>query len=116
MSVQRGLSRVGAIELTPVGAGFATRVYRVADACEHAERTAEPELAQRFTRACSVNAFSMPRVATGNLSRAADVAADQQLHARAASEYETEPISRRASRDRDAVCPRRSSTDARRCD
>jgi hypothetical protein len=60
----------------------------VADACEHAEHAAEPERRSDSLRACSVNAFSLPRSTTGNLSRAADVVSNQQLHARAASAYE----------------------------
>ena len=40
-------------------------VYRVADACEHAEHAAQPErkLAKRFGRASSVHAFSMHELA-----------------------------------------------------
>jgi hypothetical protein len=67
---------------------------RVADACDHAEHTAKPEIGVGFDRACSVIAFELPRISSDNSSRAADVATHQQLHARASEEYEPEPISR----------------------
>jgi hypothetical protein len=48
---------------------------RVADACDHAELRAQPEIGRcRFIRASSVNAFSLPRVSASALSRAADLA------------------------------------------
>ena len=46
------------------------------------------KLAERFSRVCSVNAFSLPRLTTGNLSRAPDAATNQQLHARGATAHE----------------------------
>ena len=49
---------------------------RVADACDHAERQAQPEIGRSDSpRASSGNAFELRRVTTDNLSRAADVAA-----------------------------------------
>jgi len=38
------LTLVRAIVLTLAGAPSTTRAYRVADACEHAEHSAEPEI------------------------------------------------------------------------
>jgi len=56
-------------------------------------------------RACSANAFSLRRATTGDLSRAADVVANQQLHARPPSEYERSqfPGVRVAAATRDAL-------------
>ena len=48
---------------------------RVADACDHAERQAQPEIGRSDSpRASSVNAFELRRVTTDDLSREADVA------------------------------------------
>jgi hypothetical protein len=53
--------RVGAIDLTLVGAS-ATRTCRVADACEHAEHTAEQEIGEAIPP-------RLFRVANGNPPR-----------------------------------------------
>jgi len=105
----------------------------VADACEHAERQAtafakataacrsstrrrELEIGvaipPRLFRPCVLAAMNERR----RFEPVAHVAANQPLEARESLEHETETISRLASRDRDAVCPRRSSTDASRRD
>ena len=58
-------------ELTLVSAG--TRVCRVADACEHAERQAEPEIGAAIQARVFVHAFWLRRDTAGVLSRATDV-------------------------------------------
>ena len=115
----RGLSQVGAIELSLVSASHSPRrghaAWRTRASMPSARR--RRKLVKRFLRACSANAFSLRRAATDILrSRAADAVSNEQLHARPASEYETKTTSRRASRDRGAVCPRRFSACCGRCD
>jgi hypothetical protein len=82
MSVRFQLTQVGAnVRVPPMAC-------RVADACEHAERTAKLEIGgaihPRVFRPC------VPVIAIYQcrFEPAADVATSQQLHARAASEYE----------------------------
>ena len=71
------------------------QAYRLADACDHAEHTAKPEIGRSDSSArLPVIAFWLRRFSVGVSSRAADAAKSQPLDARASTGYETKTISR----------------------